>query len=174
MSWEIMLAWLVRLVHIVSAIAAVGGPFFIRVALMPAANSALDEATHQKLREAIAARWRKVVYTLITLFILTGAYSFFVPTRGVNGQLITARWREFGPEDKQLYHLLFGIKVLSAFVIFILASALAGRSAMFAPIRRNARTSITLLLLLGALVVVCATLMHLLPTHMPAAVTGMP
>src|SRR5262249_48962386 len=132
------------LVHITSAICAIGGPFFIRIALMPAANSTLDDETHQKLREATAARWRKIVYILITLFIITGFYSFFVETRGINGQLITARWREFGPEDKQLYHMLFGIKVLAAFAIFFLASALAGRSAVFAPIRKNARTSITL------------------------------
>lgn len=164
MAWQVVLAWVVRLVHIGTAIAAIGAPFFVRVALMPAASASLDDAAHQKLRDTINARWRKVVYILITLFILTGAFNFFVETR-VNGTLITARWKDFGEEDKRLYHMIFGIKMIAAFAIFFLASALAGRAATFAPIRKHARVSVTILLLLAALVIVCSTLMRFLPMH---------
>ena len=105
----------------------------------------------------------------ITLFILTGFYTFLVETRLPNGTLITARWKDMGPDDKRLYHMIFGIKVLCAFIIFFLASALAGRAKAFASIRKNARVVLTAVLLLGGLVLLCATLLHYLPLpHVPA------
>jgi len=171
MSGFILLAWCVRFLHITSAICAIGAPFFIRFALQPSATKTLDDATHQQLRQAVNARWKHFVYLFITLFILTGLYSFFVETRlpngpgGAPGSLITARWKDFGPEDQRTYQMLFGIKVLCAFVIFFLASALTGRAAAFAPLRTHARITLTLLLLLAALVVICASLMHFLPLH---------
>ena len=162
MAGSVLIAWIVRWIHITSAVLAIGAPFFVRFALMPAAAKVLDDATHQKLKEAINARWRHIVYLLITLFILTGSYNFFVETR-VNGVLITARWHDFDEQSKRIYHMLFGIKMLAAFAIFFLASALSGRTQTFAPIRKNARLYVTVLLLLGVLVLICATLMHMLP-----------
>ena len=71
--------------------------------------------------------------------------------------------------------MIFGIKVLAAFVIFFLASALAGRTATFARLRKNARVTVTLLLLLGLLVVICSTLLRFLPMHpMPPEPTMLP
>src|SRR4051794_19021351 len=139
MSWELAVAWLMRFLHIASAMAAIGAPFFVRFALMPAASKALDDASHQKLREAINARWRVIVYVLVTLFIVTGFYNFLVPTRAPDGHLLTARWKDFPDADKGRYHMIMGFKNLAAFAIFFLASALAGRSATFAPIRKNAK-----------------------------------
>lgn len=173
MTTELLLAWFVRFIHIASAIGAIGAPLFVRFALMPAAAKTLDETTHQKLREAINARWRIAVYIFITLFLLTGFFNFMVETRTPAGTLITARWKDFGPEDKRIYHMLFGIKMLCAFTIFFLASALAGRSAAFAPIRKNARTTVTLLLLLGLLVVICSTLLRFLPLHVALPPIGL-
>jgi len=179
MSWQIILAWFVRYVHIASAIGAIGAPFFVRLALLPAASQTLDDATHQALRQKINARWSKVVYGLIALFLITGFYSFLIETRlpdtvaangmPVRGALITARWRDFSPEDRKLYHMIFGIKVLCALIIFFLASALAGRAKVFEPIRKNARVYLTVVLLLGGLVLVCATLLHYLPLPHPPA-----
>src|SRR4051812_40718305 len=158
MTAQLILAWFVRFVHIGSAIAAVGAPFYIRFALMPAAAETLDDATHQKLRAAIARRWRVAVYILITLFILTGAFNFFAEIRlppepgQATGRLITGRWRDFSTQDKQTYHMLFGIKVLASFILFFLASALVGRSKALEPLRKNARTTVTIVLLLAGLV----------------------
>lgn len=162
MSGPVLLAWLVRWVHITSAVLIVGAPFFVRFALMPAAGKILDEPTQKKLREAIGARWKHFVYILITLLILTGCYNFFVETR-VNGVLITARWHDFDEDSKRTYQMLFGIKMLAAFSLFFLASVLAGRARAFEIIRKNARLWVTVLLLLGLLALICATLMHMLP-----------
>ena len=167
MTAQLIFAWFVRFLHIASAIGAIGAPLFVRYALIPAAGKTLEDETHSKLRAAINARWKHAVYLFITIFILTGAYQFFVEVRipdgTAAGRLVTARWKEFGPDDKRIYHMLFGIKVLCAFIIFFLASALAGRAKAFEPIRKNARTTITFLLLLGGLVVICSTLLRFLP-----------
>ena len=161
MTWQVFAAWVVRLLHIGSAICAVGAPFFVRVALMPAAGRTLDGATDLKLKQAVNRRWKVAVFVLITLFLLTGAFNFLVPVRGPNGSLITARWRNFGEEDRKLYHMLFGVKSLCAFGIFFLASALAGESAVFAPIRKHVRISVTLLLVLAAVPVAVRVLLSL-------------
>jgi len=155
MDSALLLPALLRYIHIACAIVAIGAPFFIRFALMPAAAKVLDDATHQKLRDALNARWRIVVYILITLFILTGLYNFLIPTR-INGVLVTSRWRDFAPDAKRIYHMIFGIKMLAAFAIFFLASALPGRTATFAPIRKNAKLWLAVLLLLAAAVLACS------------------
>ena len=142
---------------------AIGGPFFVRFALLPAAGRVLDGESHEKLREAVNARWRIVVHVAITLFLITGLYNFLVETR-VDGVLVTARWKEMSPPDKRLYHMLFGIKVLAAFAMFTIASGLAGRTATFAPMRKNARLFLSVLLVCAVVVLGCATTMRYLPS----------
>lgn len=164
MPAELVLVYVMRWVHIACAMVMIGGPFFVRFGLMPAAERVLDGEAQGKLREAINARWRVVVYVVITLFLITGLYSFLVPTR-VNGVLVSARWKDFGPEDKRLYHMLFGFKVLAAFGIFFLASALAGRTKTFAPIRAKGKAFFGVLLLLAGVLLVCSTWLRYLPTH---------
>src|SRR5438105_1021302 len=87
MSRELLWMLAIRWVHILCATLAIGGPFFLRFVLLPAAGKTLDEPAHQQLRGAINARWRPIVYTLITLFILTGLFQFLVPMR-VEGVLL--------------------------------------------------------------------------------------
>ena len=155
MNPDLILPYTMRWLHIVSAMLAIGVPFFVRFVLTPAANKSLDEAQHQKLREAINAKWRIIVYILITLFLISGFYTFLVPVR-VNGVLVSSWWRDMSPDAKRTYHMIFGIKVLAAFGIFFLASALAGRTQTFAPIRMKRKMFLTVLLLLAAVVVTCA------------------
>ncbi len=157
MDSSLALPIVMRWIHIGSAMAAIGAPFFVRFALLPSAKEVLDDATHQKLREAVNNRWRKIVYILITLFIITGFYQF----------MVVAPWKQMGEEDKKLYHMLFGIKVLAAFAIFFLASALAGRTAGLAPIRKNAKLWLGVLLLLAGVIVVCAGIMRDLHNAVP-------
>ncbi|HVS70925.1 MAG TPA: hypothetical protein VHQ47_06695 [Phycisphaerae bacterium] len=163
---ELILPYLMRYTHIACAILIIGGPFFMRFALMPAAARALDEGAYGKLRDAINGRWRHIVYLLITLFLISGLYQFLVPVR-VNGVLVTSRWRDFGEADKRMYHMIFGFKMIAAVAIFFLASALAGRTQTFAPIRAKGKTFTALLLLFAAGLLVCSTWLRFLPTRQP-------
>ena len=153
MDMNLATAMVVRWVHIASATLAIGGPFFVRFALLPAAAKELDEAAQKRLRAAVNKRWSKVVYALIALFILTGLYNF----------LVTARWRGLSPADRQLYHMIFGIKMMAAFSIFFLASALAGKSESLAAIRKRGKTFLGVLLVLAAVVLACSTMLRYLP-----------
>jgi uncharacterized membrane protein len=163
---ELILPLIARWIHILSAIAAIGAPFFIRFALIPAAAKVLNEEQHQRLREAINARWKHVVYLLITLFILTGLYMFAVPVR-VQGVLVTARWKDFSPTDQRIYQAIFGIKMIAALAIFFLASALAGRTKALEPIRKQRKIFLSILLMLGIIAVICAGIMRYLPQNPP-------
>jgi len=161
-SLELLVAISARYIHIACAIILLGGPFFIRFALLPAAKKSLEPDGQEKLESAINGRWRIVVYCVITLFILTGLYQFLVPVRE-NGVLITARWRDFSEADKKIYHMIFGIKMLGAFAIFFLASALAGRTQTFAPIRKKSGLFLGIFLVIAALVLAAALLLTRLP-----------
>lgn len=143
---EEILILVARWLHIVSATVAVGAPIFARMALLPAVGT-LDDATRDAFREAVAKRWRVVVYVTIMLFLATGFYNFLGPH---------AHWKKFRDTNKDLvlvYHAVFGAKLLLAFVMFFLASALAGRSAGLAYFRRHAWGWTTILVVLGLIVV---------------------
>lgn len=131
-----------RWVHLGTAIVVLGGSVFLRFVLMPAATE-LPDAEHEALRQRIMQRWRKLVATGIALFLLSGFYNYLkvaMPDHKGDG----------------LYHALMGIKIILAFVVFFLASALTGRSAAFDGIRRDARKWLAVTILLSTIVVLIA------------------
>ena len=134
---------ILRWVHILAAILAVGGMIFMRMVLMPAAHEALTEEQHVALRERVMARWRRLVALSIGLLLLTGFYNFMTVSI---------------PKAREVpsYHLLFAVKFILALVVFFLGSVLAGRSATFAPVRARARTWLTLNIVLALAVVLIA------------------
>ncbi len=137
------LALVLRWLHIVAAVAAIGGTIFMRVALVPAAAE-LPADIHKSLAEAIRRRWAKVVMAAILFLLVSGLWNFF---------LINASFKAAGLRIPPLYHPLFGLKFLLALGIFYIASSLAGRSAATAKFRENAKTWLTVNLVLGILVI---------------------
>jgi uncharacterized membrane protein len=135
-----------RWLHILAAITAVGGTVFMRFALLPSVG-ALPDDERKKLHEGVRSRWVKFVMAAILFLLASGIYNLILKEK----QLKTA-----ADGAKSLYHMLFGVKFLLAFVIFFLASALTGRSPAFANIRQNARFWLTLNLVL-AIIVVCVS-----------------
>ena len=131
-----------RVVHVATAIVVLGGSIFMRFVLMPAATQ-LPEEEQQALRGHIMGRWKVVVMIGIVLFLASGFYNYLVVSL---------------PEHRgdTLYNTLMGIKILLAFGIFFLASALTGRAAAFERIRQNAKLWLGITIMLGVLVVVIA------------------
>jgi uncharacterized membrane protein len=163
------LALLFRWLHILAAIAALGGPMFMRLALIPAAAE-LPPEQRQALNEGIRRRWSKVVMAAILLLLVTGLYNFiwFVKLSHTWGPA----W-ETGSDYATLYQALFGVKFLLALAVFFIASALVGRSAALARFREQARFWVTVNLLLGILVVCIAgqmRMMHAGPNRPPPAI----
>jgi uncharacterized membrane protein len=131
---DLVLRWM----HIFGGIAAVGGTFFMRLAVLPSVESLPDEY-RAGMQLAIRSRWSNVVTGSIALLLISGL---------VNIVLIVRRY-----EVPPYYHMLFGLKFLLALAVFFIASVLVGRSAAAERFRRNTRYWLTLNLLLAVLVV---------------------
>src|SRR5690606_27207979 len=97
MTLEMLVPLIMRWLHILSAIVAVGGSFFMFFVLRPATVSVLPEGLRLSLREAVTMRWKRYVHTAIALFLISGLYNYLVITMPQH-------------QDHSAYHMLFGIK----------------------------------------------------------------
>src|SRR5215469_8334171 len=145
------LAILLRWMHILAAMTAVGGTIFMRLALVPSV-AVLPEAERKALHEQVRSRWVKFVMGAILFLVVSGFYNFF---RRLNAGI---------PADmKGLYHGLFAVKFLLALAIFFLASALTGRAAALARFRQNAKLWLTVNLTLAVIVVCISGVLRFIP-----------
>jgi len=151
-----------RWIHLASAIVAIGGAAFMRFALLPAAKATLTDEVHEKLREAVRARWAKFVHAAVGLLLLTGSINFAILA--------------IPPKIKPLpYHPIFGVKLLAAFAVFFIAEALISRGPGFAAIRANRAKWLGVLLALGALIVLLSGVLNQVRTSQahPTYTVGM-
>jgi len=140
MSIDTILPLLSRWAHILAAVTAVGGVFFLRFVLYPAASATLTDEQHAALRKAVVSRWKKVVMICIALLLLSGIYN-----------LVRAlKTREDLPG---LYHALFGVKFLLALGVFFIASALVGRAKAFDGMRKKLPLWLGVVFVLGLVVI---------------------
>jgi uncharacterized membrane protein len=139
-----------RWLHILSVVVAVGGVFFMRMILWPAAEAVLTDEQHKALRARVVGRWKFVVHGAIFLLLVSGLYNYLVVTRPLH-------------EGQAIYHALFGIKFLLALVVFFLAETLVSTRAWSAGIRANARAHLLVLLGIALLVILISGVMKNLP-----------
>lgn len=137
-SGQLILDAVSRFAHVGTAIAVLGGSIFMRFVLMPAANQLPTEA-HDQLRAAVLAKWKRFVHGGIAVFLLSGFYNYMRLMPGHKG-------------DK-LWHMLVGIKILLALVVFFLASALVGRSKAFEGLRQQRAKWLAIVVLLSLVIV---------------------
>ncbi len=138
---ELILSALSRILHVGTAIVLVGGTFFVRFVLLPAATAVLSDEVHGKLRAAVVGTWKRFVHAGIGLFILSGAFNYY--------RVIAAETHK----GDALYHALLGTKILVALIVFFIASALVGRSAAFEGMRRNSGKWLLINLLLAGFII---------------------
>lgn len=138
---ELLFFTITRVLHVATAIVVVGGMFFVRFILLPAATRELAASEHERLRTAVMFAWKKIVHTAIALFLITG---------GVNYYRVIV---EGSHKGDALYHALLGTKILLALAVFFIASALTGRAKAFEPLRRNSRKWLVINLVLAAAIV---------------------
>jgi uncharacterized membrane protein len=136
---QLILDTVSRIVHVGTAITLVGGSVFMAFALMPAAAANLSDEEHDRLREGVLGRWKKFVGPGIGLFLISGFYNF-------------ARMAPLHKGDS-LYHALVGTKILLAFAVFFIASALVGKSKALDGMRQNRAKWLKILILLAAIIV---------------------
>ncbi|WP_437223746.1 hypothetical protein SH661x_003338 [Planctomicrobium sp. SH661] len=149
-----------RCLHILGAIALFGGAIFTRYVLMPAASE-LPENEHEKLKSAVTRRWKMFVHLGITVIFFSGFYNYLVvmaPAHKGDGR----------------YHMLMGIKILLAMVVFFIASVLPGRIPAFAQMRRNSKFWLGISILLSTIIVVIAGVLKVRGVPAPVAEKAVP
>ena len=127
-----------RITHVSTAIVLVGGSVFVLFMLLPA-TAVLSADQRTTFSEKIQSRWKRFVHTGVLLFLVSGFYNYYRAVGLHKGD---------GP-----YHMLLGIKMLLAFGVFFLASAMVGRSAKLATFRENRGKWLRVLVLLAAIIV---------------------
>ncbi len=149
METDLILAVISRWVHVATAIVLVGGTAFFRLAVIPAL-----EGDSSDLVKRIRERWKKVVHAGIGLFILSGAYNYMLMIPLHKG-------------DK-LYHPLVGTKMLLAFFVFFIASALVGSKPGTQKFRDNAKKWTGGMLLVAAVIVAISSFVKVRPYSPPS------
>lgn len=142
---EIIMRWL----HLMGAIAAAGGAIFALVALVPALRSLPDDIradVHEKVRK----RFAMLLGISILALLVSGFYNYIVVKAPLH-------------KDQGLYHGLMGGKMLLAFAVFFIGSALTGRAKAFEKLRQNRSMWLLVNVLLVAVIVALGAVLGRLP-----------
>ena len=143
---DLVLRWL----HILSAMALVGGAFFWKFVWSPA-SSAIEADTKEQVFEPMRKRWSVMVSVGTLLLLVTGLW---------NAVRIIQRY-DF-PNAAVSYHILVAIKLVLALLVFYLAARLTGSSENAKRFRANPM-NITIHVVLVTIVVCLAGYMKMTP-----------
>jgi uncharacterized membrane protein len=131
--------WIVlRWMHVLAAITAVGGTIFARVALVPSLE-VLTEDGRTKLHEAIRQHWARPVKWAITFLLISGIFNIIRIENDYKVDMV--------------YRAIFGIKLLLAVGVFFLASALTGHTKGTQRFRDHRKYWLTVNMVLAVLIV---------------------
>jgi hypothetical protein len=149
------LFWLfliLRYMHILGAIALMGGTIFMRFALRPVVVGMPPEA-RAAFHEQVRSRWAKFVMVATLLILVSGVTNLAMASR------FTFEEKPFGVS----YHMLVGVKFLLALPIFFIAAALMGRSNMGKRMQANAELWMNINLTLALVMVLMGGLLRFVP-----------
>ena len=136
-----------RWLHIIPAIALIGGTIFMRFALVPAYEQ-LDDEQREKVQESVRRGWSRLLMPSIGFLLISG----FVNTANIS----------IAYDFPGGYYMpLLGLKLFLAIAIFYIASLLAGRSEGAREFQQNQRKWLNINILLAILLVCIAGAMRL-------------
>ncbi len=140
---NVVLNVIVRYLHIVMAIALLGGTIFMRFVLLPAADE-LTEEDREKTLTAVRTKWSKVVMVAAGFLLLSGLY---------NMAMVSIKYSNV----PKYYNALLGVKILLALIVFFVASMLAGRSEIGKKMRQKGKFWLHVNFVLASTVVLLAS-----------------
>lgn len=144
------LQWL----HVIAAVLAVGGVFFMRFILCPALKKLPpdQEPAKKQILHGVSRGFKIVIHSSIAVLLLTGLYRYIHTLDQTKG------WKE--------YQMLFGIKFLFAMVLFVVAIMLTLPSQQPNYFQRNRDKWLWVNFVLGALIILLsATLRRMWDAH---------
>jgi uncharacterized membrane protein len=136
----------VRWIHISSVIVLVGGAFFLRYVVMPAAAD-LPEEAHNSLRKWVTNKWKMFVHPLVALIVISGIYNLVVRVTTV----------------EPVWHAIFTLKLVFALYVLFVASALVGRSKALEPLREKSPRFLAINIVMAAVIVLLSNVMKNIP-----------
>jgi uncharacterized membrane protein len=143
-----------RLLHILGAIFLLGGVFYLRTIIAPRLGAA--DGTVDSWFAGGRATWAKWVGITTLVLIATGLFNFIVNVKTY--QIATS------------YHMLVGLKILVALIVFFLAAVLAGRSGLADRLRANMKFWLSVCAIAGIVTVLIGSVMRTYPrTEKPTA-----
>jgi uncharacterized membrane protein len=148
-----------RWMHVLAAIALMGGAIFMRFGLHPSL-AALSPDQQQALKAAVRGRWAKWVMAASAFLLISGI---------VNLVLFFKRY-----DLPPTYHMVLTLKMVLGLAIMFIASVLVGRSANAEKFREKAVFWLNLNLLMATIVVCIGGYMGLLRSHAPLKGEKMP
>jgi uncharacterized membrane protein len=142
-------AYILRLIHILTVVTLVGGILFMRLVLAPVADKVLSGDMREQLHAALIGFWKYFVHAGIALLVISGFLNYLVfPGRPLDGK----------------YHMILGIKILIALGVFVISSALVGKTPAFEGIRRRHRLWLTVNIGLILIVIAMSSFLKVRPT----------
>ncbi|MFQ5411601.1 MAG: hypothetical protein ACE5EC_04865 [Phycisphaerae bacterium] len=142
---DIIMRWL----HLIGAIVAVGGSIFALFVLLPSI-SGFSEDIRSELYEGVRSRFSKLFTFAIAALLISGFYNYL-------GNELSRH------EGQSVYHILMVVKIVISLGVFFLGSALLGRSTAFEGIRRKRKRWMVRNVLLALLIVALAAVLANLP-----------
>ena len=148
---------LIQWIHVGSVVLLIGGFFFLRVILLPAAK-VLPENQRPKLLEAAFRRFRIVIWSALLTILFSGVYNFIAFLRST-GSFSPDPTRE-PIEDLSIYILVLGVKLFIVFIIFTFGVLLTFPYPVFALIQKRPAPWLNLTLILGLIVIFLSSLLR--------------
>ena len=139
------IAILMRWLHITGAIVAAGGSIFALFAVAPALTG-LEDGVRKELHENIRRRFARLFMAAVAALLVSGFYNY-----------VTAEIPKH--QGQGLYHGLMGGKIILAFGVFFLGSALLGRAKALEGIRRRRKRWMMLNVFLVLVIVALAAVL---------------
>lgn len=140
---------IVRVMHVVGAIIAVGGAIFAIFAVLPAAH-VIPEESKKHFHEAIRRRFAMLVMISITLLLVSGFYNYLVNELPAH-------------KGQSAYNAMMGVKILLAFGVFFLASAMTGKSPAFEGMRKKRKRWMTVNVLVAFVIIAIGAVLRAMP-----------
>jgi uncharacterized membrane protein len=144
-----VLSVIFRWMHITGAVIAIGGAVFAAFVLLPAVHP-IPAEVRPSFHEAIRKGYARLVMIAIVLLVISGFYNYLRNEVSLH-------------KGQPVYHAIMGVKILLAFIVFILASALTGKSRAFEKIRERRKRYLSINLLLGFIIIALGAILRAIP-----------
>ena len=145
MYWIMLVS---RILHILGAIILVGGLFYMRF-VVSSVDAPPDASPVDRFFGGRRAIWAKLVGLATALLLITGVWNYAQISKQFD--VVTS------------YHMVAGLKILAAIVVFLLAALLAGRTSAAEALREKWRVWLNVCLAVACLTVVFGSVLRSFP-----------